>query len=173
MAVRPTQLLEARAHRGRDLERREAGGCPRHDPRWNDLRLAAASEAAASCPRSREPSPSVRLPIGRLHERAKDPEDGQEDPEEEQPPVLDSKCLRRLTVLIHVFDMRGSALAGPAPRPLHDFESSARRTGQVPSVVVRRERDRHVVLGPDPVAQLRHVHRVPQIHNVETSVETL
>jgi hypothetical protein len=77
--------------------------------------------------------------------------------------------LRRLTVLIHPFDMRGSALTGPAPRPLHDFESSARRTGQDPSVVVRRERDRHVVLGRDPVAQLRHVHRVPRIHNVETS----
>ena len=80
--------------------------------------------------------------------------------------------LRLLTVLIHVFDMRGSALAGPAPRLLHDFESSARRTGQDPSVVVRRERDRHVVLGRDPVAQLRHVHRVPRIHKVETSPTT-
>jgi hypothetical protein len=78
--------------------------------------------------------------------------------------------LRGLTVLIHAFDMRGSALAGPVPRPLHDFESSARRTDQNPSVVVRRERDRHVVLGRDPVAQLGHVHSVPRIHNVETSI---
>jgi len=81
--------------------------------------------------------------------------------------------LRPFTVLIHAFDMRGSALAGPVPRPLHDFESSARRTGQNPSVVVRRERDRHVVLGRDPVTQLGHVHSVPRIHNVETSMERL
>ena len=80
--------------------------------------------------------------------------------------------LRRPTDLIHVFDMRGSAVAGRAPRPLHDFESSARRTGQDPSVLVRREGDRHVVLGRDPVAQLRHIYRVPQVHTVETSVET-
>ena len=66
--------------------------------------------------------------------------------------------------------MRGSALAGPAPRPLHDFESSARGTGQDPSGVVRRERDRHVVLGRDRVARLRHLYGVPRIHNVETSI---
>ena len=80
--------------------------------------------------------------------------------------------LRRLIDLIHVFDMRGSAVAGRAPRPLHDFESSARRTGQDPAVLVRREGDRYVVLGRDPVAQLRHIYRVPQVHSVETSVET-
>ena len=94
------------------------------------------------------------------------------EPEPRRSPHRAGRRLRRLTDLIHVFDMRGSAVARPAPRPLHDFESSARRTGQDPSVVVRREGDRYVVLGRDPVAQLRHIYRVPQIHNVETSVET-
>ena len=73
--------------------------------------------------------------------------------------------LRRLPVLIHVFDMRGTALSRPAPRPPLDFELAARRTSQDPSLVVRRERDRHVVLCRDPVALLRHVHMVPVFWN--------
>ena len=79
----------------------------------------------------------------------------------------------RRATLIHVFAIARLGGRWPCSKTaLHDFESSARRTGQDPSVVVRREGDRYVVLGRDPVAQLRHIYRVPQIHNVETSVET-